>query len=261
MKPNQVIRMREINYVVLSTPRSGSNALFSLLRNNAIFSRNHKMDDTEPFHPKLLSKVIYENMDLKLFIQKKFDEYAILSNNERISGFKIFVSHIEDFIKKYNSVNNTNITKYDFFSFVPKNTKYIILTRKNKIEQAVSLYKARITDEWFEGTNKKTKHNLPFNFSKINSCLIELQKKEAKGFDLLNKLNTEYMTLEYETYTRNTTAELSRIFKYLGVNRQTIIDTINLRIQRDLNSKSLSYVFSVLYMFFILRNKILHYLK
>lgn len=225
----------------MTTPRSGSTLLFNILKNNALATQSPPTQKFfEPFHTDTLDTIEYLDLDISLYIQEVFNQYSYCADSEKISGFKIFIHQAEKFVKKYNSINNTDLTVGDFFGFFPKNTKCIRLIRKSNIHQAISLYKARYTKVFLKKTNSKTKElNVPFDFLKIQECLKEIECVEEKTSELLSTFFVPQLTLEYETYTRDIVSTVKKISAYLGVERNAPTEKTDLFIQRDANTQKM----------------------
>jgi LPS sulfotransferase NodH len=100
------------------------------------------------------------------------------------------------------------------------NCKHIFLTRRNKVRQAVSWWKAIVTKEWHrksgdkipifeEGLGKK------YNFDAIKHLLIETTLRESKIQSFLEEGKQKALTVVYEDFTKDFKGTILNIGDFL----------------------------------------------
>ena len=233
--------MKEINYVVIGTPRSGSTLLFDLLKNNGLATDSPTQLHHEAFHMRFSKKIDFSNMNLKDYIEEQFENYSFHNNNVKIRGFKILIQQLDYFLKKYNAANDKKVTMEVFFSLLPQNTKYIYISRKNKIRQTISYFKASITSEWIKLRSSETheEKDIPYNYYEIKSQLKVFQLQEKKILRILKKRPVKYLKLAYEHLVKDFKRSINYVADYLGFKLDIINIETDLLIQRNQNNDKL----------------------
>jgi len=167
---------KSIRYTLISTPRSGTTHLCSLLKATG------RMGNPEE----------YFNEDLIPFFREKLKK----ENNPQ--------SYLDKIIWQSRMANDcvgVNLNSKESFElaknhkWVDKTTHWIRLKREDKILQAISLYKAWETRKWHH-YQKSTKEDISYSFEKINNSLEYLIQQE-KFIDNLNLENV--LEISYES--------------------------------------------------------------
>ena len=228
---------KEINFVVLTLPRTGSTFLFDLLSKNGLLVDSPPQSFYEPFHEKMTANLKVKHLNLRDYINRQFDDYAVNYKGCNIRGFKLFPQQINSFLKKYNNRNNKDLDLEDFVSLLPKNTKPIILFRSNKIRQAISLIKAEFTKQWKKDNDLNFKKKFFINsYSQVDDVLSRIEKNEKIINDRLKKCFDEYLYIEYEELKTDTNKTLKAITDYLGIETKGIKVRSSLKVQSNLSS-------------------------
>ncbi len=125
------------------------------------------------------------------------------------------------------------------------NLHYIWVLRKNKIRQAISLYKAFDTGVWFNFSQETPMYlqstalspNLEYNFEKIRECLVLVQKDDAiwEHFFAYNKI--EPLVVYYEDFVADYVKGTRKILAYLGLPTDIPIPEPRTRKQSDKTSE------------------------
>lgn len=233
------VSMQEIRYIVLSTPRTGTNLLFDLLALNGLAAVNPVKITHEPFNLGILGKIKYKNLDIEKFIKEQLSTHTVIFKDKKVMGIKIFIHHIEAFLKYYNQNNNENMTLEDFFDLIPEDIKFIQTIRKDKISQAISYYKAKHTDLWFKNSHTSKKRDVPFDGLEIKRYFSEISRCEKIIKNLLVRKKTLSLQFTYEDFSKNPKEYLLKVASFLGVVLDKVVSVANLEVQRDENNKAL----------------------
>lgn len=106
-----------------------------------------------------------------------------------------------------------------------KKLHYVWVLRKNKIGQAISLYKAFNSGVWFDFSYEPTMYrqsetpnkDFDYDFEKIKECLALVHKDDAiwEHFFRYNKI--EPLVVYYEDFAADYVAGTKKILEYLGL--------------------------------------------
>jgi LPS sulfotransferase NodH len=163
-----------IRYSIISTPRSGTTYLCSLLQ------KTGRMGNPEEYFNDDLIPTYQEKLKLEGNPQSYLDKI-------------IWQSRMK------NDCVGVNINSKESFEVAKKNgwvditTHWIRLTREDKILQSISLYKAWETNKWhsFQNSNKS---NVSYSFTGIKRAYDYILFQE-KFWD---SMNIDYMDISYE---------------------------------------------------------------
>lgn len=198
--------------MVLSTARTGSNHFLSVMQNFTNVDVNWEIFGKDQYHiqPRYLKMCQekfgenYEEYIRKNDLQIELLQSLIKECKKPYFIFKIFMGNYSD---KENHLSKTQIETL----INDKIVEYvIILDRKNKIDQYISMEKALKYDKW----NKEDTTKLSINFN-INRYLF-YKKRHEEIYDYYNSLiNDKTLQLVYESDICNTEALLSKINKFI----------------------------------------------
>ncbi len=202
-----------VSYAILTTPRSGSTFFCDLLGSTKIAGYPSE-------HLRLAAQELakYCNFDyLKLL--HNLMEYRITSNG--VFGTK-FISH---FLFELRG------TKPNFRQIFKSIDKYILLVRKDKVAQAVSLVLAQKTEIWhlrqndFKGNNKIDLYKSKLEDIKIdNNLLLEVEQKhkfiqnqENRLKKILNANQKEALEVAYENIVDDPLTQIDLVLNHLDI--------------------------------------------
>lgn len=102
-------------------------------------------------------------------------------------------------------------------TFFP-NMKFIYLTRRNKVEQAISWWKAAQNNHYHTTDHAKMPETeLVYDFDAITQLINEVIMQEAAHQDFLNKINVVLLTLVYEDYIQYMRGTVQKIIDFLEI--------------------------------------------
>ncbi len=101
----------------------------------------------------------------------------------------------------------------------------VLLTRRDKIAQAVSLYRALTSQVWtsqdskYSGDDNPSKNRgVEFNVVRIAELLTFLIKEEDAWRNYMKANNLPFVEFCYEDFIKDYTGESARLLKFLGIN-------------------------------------------
>jgi trehalose 2-sulfotransferase len=227
LKPTlDTLQKPQISYAIFTTPRSGSTYLCDLLDSTKI--AGHPSE-----HLRLATQ--------ELACHCNFDYLRLLYNlmqyrltNNGVFGTK-FISHFLFELKK---------TQFDFKQIFNSLDKFILLIRKDKLAQAISLVLAQQTNVWHIDTNNNTK-NLNYQ-SKLNNIVIDdiflenvekkyvfINQQEKQLKQILATYKIEPLEIFYEDIVDNAELQINQILDFLKITKpQDYIMQINTGIKK-----------------------------
>lgn len=130
---------------------------------------------------------------------------------------------MQDWLEELRQVVNLPVETLPFqvWEKAFPNHRYIFLTRRNKVRQAVSWWKAIQSHEWHREAGKQAA-SVPeslvdrYNFDAIRHLFTEICLREAAIEDFFRVGNIQPMTVVYEDFVRGYTETLQNILSYLG---------------------------------------------
>ena len=217
-------RRSTISYAILTTPRSGSTYLCDLLDSTNI--AGHPSE-----HLRLAAQELarYCNFNY-LSLLDNLQQYRTTNNG--VFGTKI-ISHFLFELKQ---------AKPDFQQIFRSIDKFILLVRKDKLAQAVSLEVAQRTEIWHlrdraSSINYRSKLE---NIEIDNTLLDNIEKKydfinrqEARLKKILSDNQIEPLEVVYEDVLEDARSQIDRIVSFLGIAKpEHYLMNIDSKIQR-----------------------------
>ena len=228
MRDNIIDRMSEENdtpgnatshrYVICSSPRSGSNYLCSILK--SIQAGN----PMEYFHQSY-STALLNRLDKKsLSFQEMVRELELRRTGPHGHfGNKIQFWQLEQIFKKKPKAS---------LSYLKFQDSIIYLYRKNKVEQALSLYFAQQTNA-YQADDKVDEKEIKFNPAAIARCMHSIIKDDFSWESYLQKSGLDYISLSYEDLIQNRNKHLNVITKKIGITKPKKLDEEGLIKKQD----------------------------
>ncbi len=133
---------------------------------------------------------------------------------------------------------------YEVWQSVFPSCKHIFITRRHKVRQAISWWKAIVTDEWHRKTNDaEVGANRDFvdkyDFNAIKHLLIEITLRESKIQAFLDEGGRQALTIVYEDFTKDYEKTILRVARFLGVevNRSAIAPPFYSQLADDISDE------------------------
>lgn len=197
-----------ISYAIATTPRSGSTYLCNLLESTNI--AGHPSE-----HLRLAAQELSRHCN--------FDYLKLLNNlmTHRITDNSVFGTKlISHFLFELQQ------TEPDFSQIFRSIDKFILLVRKDKLAQAVSLVIAQKTEVWhLNGSAKNKNYESKLENIEINDVLLEnvaqklnfINKQEARLKKILANHKKKPLTVVYEDILVNAELQIERILDFLAI--------------------------------------------
>lgn len=206
--PTKQTQKPDVSYAILTTPRSGSTYLCDLLTSTKI--AGHPSE-----HLRLAAQELSRHCNFNyLTLLDKLMASRVTNNS--VFGTKL-ISHFLFELKQ---------TKPDFKQVFKSIDKFILLIRKDKLAQAVSLVVAQKTEVWHLHNNgKNNNYQAKLENIEINNQLLDnveqkhdfICKQEARLQKILANNQIEPLIVVYEDILTNAELQISHILDFLAI--------------------------------------------
>ena len=226
-KDEQFLKMDEseidvnITVFLIFANRSGSNYLAQIINSTGAFNFAGEMFN-------------HDTVDAKI------DELGL-------TNIGVYYDYIKSLNLNGNLCIKASIFQYLFLHFSGAldiyfpNRKLIIVQRDDKIDQSVSHWIAAQTKQWTSTQARKSDSNVEFNKNNINTMIAGSFLNEKDTRLALSILKMEYLSINYEEFTKYPEFSLRRIFDFCGINAKTEIDHTKLTLEKQANALNRTY--------------------
>lgn len=240
-----------LSYLVCATPRSGSTLLcheldktglaghpqeyFEALRRSGVPRRPHEYFDPER-HPNIVERLAFREMlegapkPNPLWQPDTYDQYLEWALSEGttpngVFGAKLMWGYLGDFAELLRGIeDNTGRSLPDLLARAFPGLRYVQITRRDKVRQAVSLWKAVQTQAWqreagADGADAGA-GRMPepvFSFRAINYLMRQLTAHDASWDAYFLGLGYEPLKVTYEELADSTEAVVRSVLEHLGI--------------------------------------------
>jgi len=238
------------SYTVCGTPRSGSGLLCEVLWKTGLAGR-----PDEYFLRKYVEKYseIWRASTSYEYLNKIIEEGT---TGNGVFGIKIMWDQVGYFREKVLRIPQyMHLQTPDLMGCIFPNLHYIRITRRDKVRQAVSFYKAKKTGiyNWHEGEPTQYLETLEFNFKAIDRLIHNLCDWDSSWQNYFEALKISPFNVVYEDdLEHGYEGVIKRILTYLGVN---IPDGLTIQAKRRKQSDEHSERFVRLYLDALQGNK------
>ncbi len=223
---------QRLRYLICSTPRSGSTMLTRILTQTELagcpeeYLRHDRIGQwTKRFKTNKLNFLSYI---------EEIEKHRTSSNG--IFGLKL---HYRDYSRLFSSLSKQKVGE----RWLASHHTIFFVRRRNKLEQAISLYKAVKSKTWsIDASIKETKQTAKaslFEPEKISFLIKQILEEEENWIKLLTHLKMDYHEIWYETLTKNTDLTTRQALKLIGIDHSQLA-TINIMTKRQSDKDSLS---------------------
>ncbi len=201
-------------YALLSTPRCGSNLVGDMLHATGCAG-----DPQEYLNARLIAGFVRSKkpaVNAKIALRDYLMEMETRrSSPNGVFGIKIHYEHLLDVWKGREAEAAPLLRGYD---------RLVLLSRRDKIAQAVSLYKARVTQIWSSLDIKFLDEDDPRRLRKatydpvsIAQALADLIKQEIGWRSFLQAHELPFIELCYEDFVADYAGQSARLLHALGI--------------------------------------------
>jgi trehalose 2-sulfotransferase len=202
-----------VSYFICATPRSGSTLLCEALRNTGLAG-----NPDEYFGSMHVDRWrITWNIDSdQLYIQKVL-QYG--SGWNGVWGAKLMRLYWQEFVSQLQAVSDAaNLSEIELLDKFFPERKYIFITRRNKVRQAVSWLKFIQGTAWYwEQKEPQKLDTLEYKPDVIDAFLQQTAKHESAWLEFFAQTETELFIVVYEDFVKAYEETAVAILDYLGV--------------------------------------------
>lgn len=218
-----------LNYVICSTPRSGSTLLSKALQSTLVVGLPHEYFNID-----------HKNDYYNRWKFKNIEEYIALLKKNRVTpngifGFKLHYNQFELEFEN-NCLDN-------YF----ENLKYIFITRKDKILQGISLEIAYQSNQW--SSEFKLEKKPIFNFRNIKKRISEVSNEENKWLTYFIENEITPFVINYEDLENNYETIVIDTVNFLGINLTSKIGGQLINKQRGFRNMWWKKMFQIINLF------------
>jgi LPS sulfotransferase NodH len=225
-----------ISYLICATHRTGSTLLCEALKNTCLAGR-----------PEEYFWCGYEPRWSEIWGSRNYTDYLTRAvewtmTPNGVFGAKLMWAHFDDFLTKVRQLPGyTDPPTPELLSAIFPNLHYIWITRRDKVRQAVSLWKAVQTQIWEQRTEELlTLSQEPiFDFEAIDRWLHDILRQEAAWQQYFAESGITPFTVVYEDFATAYEATAIDILRYLNITVPTdlVFGERELKQQADVQSE------------------------
>jgi LPS sulfotransferase NodH len=151
------------SYTIATVPRSGSNHLCAMLAQAGVANPTEHFHHTHP---------MFKDADLDDLLARIIRKHTV----KGVFGSKMFPDQRAWLELAASQLYGKSVLVHDIFPV----HRWVRLTRDDKVRQAISLYRARKTDEWLDvPEDKSTGRQVEYDYAGILGALREIMLAEA----------------------------------------------------------------------------------
>lgn len=239
-----MVQPPRVSYLICSTPRSGSTLLTEALRGTGVTGRPDEYFLPSEQH---LWKQQWGVTSAHEYLEAAVRE-GMTPNG--VFGAKIMWDYFDDFIRflKYaNGIQNRNASATETISATFPETKFIWITRRDKIRQAISHSRAIQSNFWHDwkgnGRRPSTQpKEAVFRFSIVNELLQTIILQEACWGQFFADSNIVPLTIVYEDLVADYEGVTRKLATYLGLEVSTELNVLQARTRKQSDAKTEDWV-------------------
>lgn len=221
-----------ISYFIMATPRSGSFLLCEALINTNLAGR-----PTEYFGP-AQTRSLLKGWDAPNYVAclARIMEDGTTSNG--VFGAKIIWQFLEDFVDHLRDIHGyEKLSIPHLMSTIFPHLSYIWITRRDKVRQAISYWKALQTDEWIgiedgqtqvqitasksalaeNGKRQPSKKEVLFDFKTIERLRRGLEEDEREMQQYFATCQVQPLKIVYEDFVGTYEETVLQVLDYLRI--------------------------------------------
>jgi LPS sulfotransferase NodH len=218
-----IVMEPKVSYTIWFSQRNGSSLLCEGLKSTGIAGRPEELFNI-PAPTTLL-----EHYQAEDYSELQETLWAAGSTSNGVWGVKTNAPRknndpIIDQLSYIPGLEKAAPTHFEVWENAFPNHRHIFLTRRNKIEQAVSWWKAIVSSEWHRKMGSDQPYSPEnirdkYDFKAIRHLLLECSLREAKIQDLLNQAKAIPLTIVYEDFAQDFESTIRKVVRFLGVDQ------------------------------------------
>ena len=204
-----------ISYLLCGTPRSGSTFFSAALSNTCVAGNPDEYFDARRFSFWCDQWGVSSPGD---YVPRAIQEATTPNGVCGITLHKEgFLERLVPQLQQLPQYSGRGLSTPDLLSEVFPNLHYIWLTRRNKVRQSVSLWKAMQTKQWVGAQQAQSNASAVYDYEEINTLMRFLTKAEANWQDYFSSAQVKPLTIVYEDLVIDYSETLRSVFHYLGL--------------------------------------------
>ena len=204
-----------ISYLVCATPRSGSSLLCESLTSTGLAGRPKEFFFR---HTDMWSLPDWgETKEIEQYLGWLFED---CSTPNAVFGAKIMMGNFVELVEELRKLpGRARLNSHARLQSVFPGLRYVSITRRDKLRQAISSVRADQTDCWWhhQGDLDLPGPEPRFNRKEIERRLEEIRFQEAEWQTFFDASRTEPITVEYEDLVGSYEATAKRVARELGI--------------------------------------------
>jgi len=210
-------------YWICTTPRTGAQLLGQLLRATGIAGRPEEYfwRENESVYQQLWQVSSYSDY-LQRALTAGTTPNGVFGAKMDVSGI---LTHFEQQLRSLPQFSEPSRPFYSILTALFPNLQCIWLTRRNKVRQAVSWWKAMQTNEWArpKGERSISEPQLHYNFAAIDHLANESLLREAAWQAYFWEWQVRPLVLVYEDFIEDHAGAVARVLDFLRVQESYIL--------------------------------------
>ncbi len=216
------------NFLICSTPRTGSSLLcYVLKQTNIAGMRTRGFPTAQEFILKfqLDHKALSfsRSSDIELFLRRLFD---VTRTKNGMGGFKLMWEQLSYVYEQAQGLLAGSCV-YDMHRFFPPGIRYIWLIRKDELRQTVSWAKAIQTNAWDSQQQLKYTGSCRFNFYQIRNLLYMIKERNRQWALFFEHNHIHPLVITYEEFIADLSGTVRLILDYLDADYSPQIQVQN----------------------------------
>jgi LPS sulfotransferase NodH len=208
---------QRVSYLICATHRSGSYLLCEVLQSTGL-AGNPEEYFYEGFQPKWFQ--VFGVNSFPDYLQKVVQ---VTATDNGVFGAKIMADHFWHFVNKAQHLppyRTQHIPPAELLTELFPGLRYIWLTRRDKIRQAVSYVKAKQLDLWRSSQiNNRPKKKLHYSARAIEAAIQYLIWQDTLWQEYFTQSGLGPLTLVYEDFSQKPVETAERVIEYLGITK------------------------------------------
>jgi trehalose 2-sulfotransferase len=207
----------KISYLIDSTPRTGSHLLCQALESSRVAGEPKEYFD--PSHESFWLK------ELDISTEAEYFEKILGAGTtwNGVFGAKVHWHQFEHLGRKLRQIGGDGAADLELLHRRFPGLRHVFLTRRDKVRQAISYYRAIKTGVWWStaarphGTRETAPPVPPFNFEEIDHWVTRLEQFDAEWRGFFKASGIEPLEVVYEDFAQSYEATVQAILRYLEI--------------------------------------------
>jgi LPS sulfotransferase NodH len=207
-----------LTYLICATPRTGSSMLCEALHNTGL------VGDPDEYFSVEMEKSLYKELGVSTFAEFFQRILAERTSANGVFGAKVMMPEFYPYFLKHLRATRPDrardLTDAQLLAEVFPNLRYIWVTRRDKVRQAVSLTKAIQTDVWERRIHAKGRQPVAqaeYRYEGLNLLTQRILIYEAMWQDYFARNGIKVRTVVYEDFVETYEETTLELLRYIGV--------------------------------------------